>query len=469
MKHLDIEFDYYIPNRIKEGYGPNLAAIEKLKSESNCDLIITLDCGITSTDVISQAKQKGISIIVVDHHIQSTELPDAFSIVNPNQKNDKSKLFNLAAVGVTFMLLISIRRELLKINYFSESNNAPDLIEYLDLVALGTVCDVMPQDIYNRSILTTGLKVLNQTKNKGIKALITVSGIGDKILDEYHLGYILGPRINAGGRLGDPSIAVDLLTTDDEIKTNLIAQKLNDLNSKRKKIEKKVEIEATELVKKEDDIICIHSSNWHQGVIGIVASRLVEKFLKPVIIISEEKILCKGSCRSIGEFDIGKLINSAYELQILEKGGGHKMAAGLSIKTDKISEFKDYIKNYKFKGIEYRKFYDFEIKLSSVDYRLYVQLQKLSPFGNGNPKPLILIKNCIIKFSRIVGDNHVSCLIGDLYGNTIKGISFKANQNKLGKHLLDKTGKKYHVIGSLNSNFWNGESKLQFNIVDLVY
>ena len=188
MKHLDIEFDFYIPNRIKEGYGPNLAAIEKLSSESNCDLIITLDCGITSTDVISQAKQKGISVIVVDHHIQSSELPDAVSIVNPNQKNDKSKLINLAAVGVTFMLLISIRKGIIKNQLFSELNNAPDLIEYLDLVALGTVCDVMPQDIYNRSILTTGLKVLNQTKNKGIKALITVSGIGDKTLDEYHLG-----------------------------------------------------------------------------------------------------------------------------------------------------------------------------------------------------------------------------------------------------------------------------------------
>ena len=469
LKHLDIEFDFYIPNRIKEGYGPNLTAIEKLSSESNCDLIITLDCGITSTDVISQAKQKGISVIVVDHHIQSSELPDAVSIVNPNQKNDKSKLINLAAVGVTFMLLISIRRELLKINYFSELNNAPDLIEYLDLVALGTVCDVMPQDIYNRSILTTGLKVLNQTKNKGIKALITVSGIGDKTLDEYHLAYILGPRINAGGRLGDPSIGVDLLTSDNEIKTNLIAQKLNDLNSKRKKIEQKVEIEAIELVEKKDDIICIHGSNWHQGVIGIVASRLVERFLKPVIIISEENFLCKGSCRSIGEFDIGKLINSAYEKKILEKGGGHKMAAGLSIKKDKISEFKDYIKDYKFKDIENRKFYDFEVKLSSIDYRLYTQLQRLSPFGNGNPKPLILIKNCIIKFSRIVGDNHISCLIGDLYDNTIKGISFKANQNKLGKLLLDNTGKKYHIIGNLNSNFWNGEDRLQINIVDILY
>ena len=469
LKHLGIEFDFYIPNRIKEGYGPNLAAIEKLYLESNCDLIITLDCGITSTDEINQAKEKGIPIIVVDHHIQSSKLPDAISIVNPNQKNDNSKLVNLAAVGVTFMLLISIRRELLKINYFSELNNAPNLIEYLDLVALGTVCDVMPQDIYNRSILTTGLKVLNQTNNKGIKALITVSGIGDKILDEYHLGYILGPRINAGGRLGDPSIGVDLLTSDDEIKTNLIAQKLNDLNSKRKKIEKKVEIEATELVEKEDDIICIHNSNWHQGVIGIVASRLVERFLKPVIIISEEKVLCKGSCRSIGELDIGKLIHLAYELKILEKGGGHKMAAGLSIKKDKISEFKDYLKNYKFKEIETKKSYDFEVKLSSVDNRLYSQLQKLSPFGNGNPKPLILIKNCIFKFSRVVGDNHISCLVGDLYGNTIKGISFKANQNKLGKHILDNTGKKYHVIGNLSSNFWNGENKLQFNIVDIVY
>ena len=468
FKELELQFDYYIPDRINEGYGPNTTAIEKLYNDSNCDLIVTLDCGITSSEVLNNAKKKGIDIIVVDHHKQSKELPDAVSIINPNQNNDNSKLYNLAAVGVTFMLLISVRRELLKINFFPKQK-IPNLIEYLDLVALGTICDVVPQDIYNRSILTTGLKVFNQTKNKGIKSLINISGLEGKHIDEGHLGFFIGPRINAGGRLGDPNLGVELLLSDDEIRTSLLAEKLNDLNSKRKKIEKKIEIEAIDLVDEKDNIVCVHNMNWHPGVIGIVASRLVDRFLKPVIVISEDEQSCKGSCRSIGEFDIGEAVNLAYELGILKKGGGHKMAAGLTIKKERIDDFKTFLKSYKLDKFNKNKYYDFQIRLSSINKKLYQDLKKLGPFGSRNPKPTILIKDCFFKFAKMVGNNHVSCLLSDMYGNTIKAISFKANENKLGRHLLKNNGKKHDVLGNLDSNYWNGESKLQIQIVDIIF
>ena len=234
LKKLGTPFKYYIPDRIKDGYGPNLKAIYELHNQFNCDLIITLDCGISSLKEINKAREKGIPIIVVDHHKQLDKLPNATAIINPNQHIDDSNLSNLCAVGVTFMLLISIRRKLLEKKYF-KNEDILNLVEVLDLVALGTVCDLVKQDIYNRSILSTGLKVINKTKNIGIEALIKVSGLKEHIINEYHLGFVLGPRINAGGRLRSGSIGVELLLSESKSKTFSIAEKLNELNIKRKK------------------------------------------------------------------------------------------------------------------------------------------------------------------------------------------------------------------------------------------
>ncbi len=464
LKEIGIDYEFYIPDRQKEGYGPNINAFEKLITKQ-CQIILTLDCGTTSFKEINFARKKNIDVIVVDHHKEGNGLPSAYAIVNPNKKNDKSNLKNLCAAAVTFFVIISVNRKLKQSGFFKSSS--PNLIEYLDLVALATVCDVVKLDLINRTFVKQGLKVLNKSKNLGLISLLNETQVKTDIND-YHLGYIIGPRINAGGRMGNSSLGAKLLLSSDQSIAGVMAKKLDDYNSLRKKVEKMVESEAIKMVRENEKIICVNSKEWHEGVIGIVASKLTEKFNRPSIVISEQNNICKGSCRSIADFDMGELILEALEIGILESGGGHKMAGGFSIKLDKIKKFKTFIDDkYRKSRKEITKFYDSEIKLSSINNEFFFEVEKLSPFGPGNPRPKFLIRNCFLKYSKIVGENHLSCFFEDVYGNGIRGIAFNAVKNEIST-IVKSDISEVDLICSIKLNRWNNDEKVELQIEDVI-
>ena len=466
FKEINVLFEYYIPDRIKEGYGPNIEAFRRL-SEKKCELIITVDCGTTSNFVIKKANDEKMTIIVVDHHQQVSDLPNAYSIINPNKNVDNSNLIDLAAVGVTYLLIVSINRKLKKLNFY-KNKKEPNLFNYLDFVALGTICDVVKLDLFNRALVKQGIKVLNKTNNLGLQHLIKSSNISDE-LNEFHLGYVLGPKINAGGRVGKSSKGVELLLSENSSHCMIIADELNKFNEERKKIEKQVEESAIKKILKNKKIICVSGKDWHPGVIGIVAGRLTEKFYKPSIVISEGREVCKGSARSVSGFNIGNLIKLALENGILIDGGGHKMAAGLTIDKKKIPQLIDFVdKNFHEENVSIEKYYDAKIFLSNIDLQMFELINKISPFGSGNSKPKFCFENCFIKFPKLVGNSHVSCLLSDVHGNTVKSIAFKAFENKVGTNLLENKGNKFNVIGQINLNSWNGRESLQILIEDII-
>ena len=463
LKALEVDFEFYIPDRIEDGYGPSIKIMEYFKNKG-CELIITLDCGTSSLKEINYIKKKQVDVIVVDHHKQGKVLPDAFAIINPNKKKDNSNLKNLCAAGVVFFLLASVNREL------KQKTNlcVPDLLNYLDLVALATVCDLVKLDLMNRAFVKQGLKILNNTKNDGLLSLINESGIKEKV-SCYHLGYVIGPRINAGGRVGKSSKGTELLISSDKNLNFVIAKQLNEYNTLRKKIELQVEKEAIRQVDDNANVLCVNSENWHPGVIGIVASKLVEKFNKPSIVISENIDLCKASCRSVNDFDIGNLIIEAVEEKIIETGGGHKMAGGFSVKKDKITELKKFLKDkYNPQSFEYTKYYDYDLKLSSIDMNLYNEIQKISPFGIGNSTPKFLIRDCIIKFPRIVGEKHLSCIVSDIYKNEFKSIAFNAIDNSINDFIVSNIQEMFSLIVTISKNTWLGQEKIELRIEDVI-
>ena len=462
---VGVEFEFYIPDRVTEGYGPNIEAFKKLV-ENNCELIITLDCGTTAFNEIDFLNKKGVDVIVIDHHKQSELLPNAFAIVNPNKNDDNSNLVNLCAAGVTFFLLISLNRRLKEIKFFKD--RIPNLILYLDLVALGTVCDLVKIDHVNRAFVKQGLKIINHSSNLGISSIVNESKIENEIND-YHLGFVIGPRINAGGRVGKSSLGAELLLCNEKKIANVMALKLGEFNNLRKKIEKEVEYKALEMVEDNEKIICVSSENWHPGVIGIVASRLVEQFNRPSIVISEEEKLCKGSCRSVQNFDIGNLIVKAVNEGLLLNGGGHKMAGGFSIEKEKIKKFKDYLSSKYFKVVgEIIKNYDYKLNINNINTNLYDEIVKLSPFGPGNQKPRFLLANCNLSFIKVVGNKHHSLLIEDNYGNKTKGIVFNSVNHDLGNFLDSFSGESIDLVATLRRNTWNNEISIQLQVEDII-
>tara|TARA_X000000950_G_scaffold65075_1_gene79881 strand:+ start:56311 stop:58041 length:1731 start_codon:yes stop_codon:yes gene_type:complete len=468
LKSLMVPFEYYIPDRIKEGYGPNINAIRDLKSK-NCELIITVDCGTTATEALKKATLEQIIILVVDHHQPEENFPEPHYLINPNRCDDNSGLNNLAAVGVSFFLLISTNRKLSEIDFFRHLKK-PNLIDLLDLVALGTICDVVTLDKFNRSLVKQGLKIINNSNNFGIRALIEISNI-DGPLNEEHIGYIIGPKINAGGRVGKSLKGVELLLSENELHSRVLAKELSDFNHKRQMIEKEVEKMAMNMIDVNDQIICVNGKDWHEGVIGIVSAKITEKFSKPSIVISESEDLCKGSCRSVTGFDIGGLVKEAAKKNILESGGGHQMAAGLTIKRKKIINFKKFLSEYSIKK-KFRnainKTYDLKIFLSGITEDFFNNINKLAPFGPSNSKPKLFIENCFIKFPKLVGNNHISFYISDIYGNSQKAIAFKAFGNQLGEDLMNNDGMLMNVIGYLSKKKWNQKKFLEINVIDVV-
>ena len=473
LNELNLDFNTYIPDRKKEGYGPSIKSFKEFL-DKKIKLIFTVDCGTLSFEAINFAKKNNIDVIVLDHHQSEIKLPNAFSIINPNRFDDKSNLQNLCAAGVTFMFLVALNRELRIKKWFQNNNiNEPDLINYLDLVSLGTVCDVVPLTGLNRAFVKQGLKIIKLKKNLGIKTLLDICKIETKPTI-YHLGFMLGPRINAGGRVGKCSHGANLLLNKDPQKSYLLATELDQFNEERKILEANLLQKILNETKKniDDPVLILSGKNWHEGVIGIVAARLKDKLNKPVILISLENNIGKASARSITGFDIGSVIISATHENILIKGGGHKMAGGFSIKIENIDKFKDFVIR-RFKNInediskEKPIYLDDVISPSAINLEFFNKVALLSPFGPGNPEPKFAIENLKTINGKIVGDKHIKSTLLGKDGSIIKTIAFNSVDKDLGEYLLKKNNKLFNIAGKLSLNEWKGQSNVEFIIDDI--
>jgi len=473
FKALNIDIEIYIPDRIEEGYGPNIGAFEILKN-MGVSVIITVDCGTLSFDPIHYAAAQNIDVIVLDHHLGGAKLPEAFAVVNPNRLDEVSEYKYLAAVGVTFLFVAALNIVLRDNNYYS-SIKEPNLLDFLDLVALGTVCDVVPLVNLNRAFVVQGLRVISKRKNTGINALMDVARISSKV-GTYHLGYLIGPRINAGGRVGESYLGSRLLSSDDLNYATQVAIKLNEYNNERKAIELLVLEEAIAMAEEshaKHNVIIVHSDNWHIGVIGIVAGRIKELYNKPVAVIAFDGEIGKASCRSIKGIDFGLNVVNAKELGILMEGGGHAMAAGFTIHKSKLEELREFLHN-NFSSVfaeNYNnmiaKHYDACISCSGINYNLAKSIEIIGPFGQDNFEPRICLPNVIVLRIETFGGIHFNCYIRDYIGDKlIRAKLFNGADSNLGIFLNNNIGKKINLVGYIRLNHFAGKETEEFIIED---
>lgn len=468
----------YIPDRIDEGYGPNVDSMQHL-AFMGIKLCITVDCGTLSFEPIEAANKAGMEVIVIDHHLGAANLPDAFAVVNPNRLDETSQYRYLAAVGMCFMLIVAVNAKL-RGGLENPNPAMPDsnfLLSLLDIVALGTVCDVMPLIGLNRAFVAQGLKILRNRKNVGLAALADVAGI-DAIVSAYHLGFILGPRINAGGRVGKSDLGARLLATEDYNEAVIIATQLHNLNQERKTIEQFVLDDAILQVEASDlsvPVIFAAGQGWHPGVIGIVASRLKERYNRPAAVIAIENGVGKASARSVSGVDLGAAIISAQSAGILIKGGGHAMAAGFTVQQDKIEQLHQFLCNrfntqVDVTGGRKLKITGF-LTVSALNLHLAKALEKLEPFGSGNSEPIFAVTDAYLAKVDIVGQTHIRCIIGDAKvgntGGTIKAMAFRSVDTDLGRFLLASSGKNLKFAGKIRLNNWQGYEKAEFLLEDV--
>ncbi len=467
----------YIPDRIFEGYGPNPDAINTLIDEG-ADLIVTVDCGTVSHDSLNEAKKRNVDVVVVDHHLAGESLPDVLALINPNRQDDLSGLEHLCAGGVVFMLLVAAKRALKQQGFYETSTQEPDLMAYLDLVALATICDVVPLKGLNRAFVTKGITVMRKRQNIGLKALADAAGLTTPPTS-YHCGFLLGPRINAGGRIGSSDLGAKLLSTTDEYEAQKTAHLLDKLNKERKEMERQTLEEATTSIAMEIDeqpdlpIILAASKDWHKGLVGLVASRLTEKFRRPscILAIDEKSATATGSLRSISGIDIGRLVQQAKEEGLIEKGGGHAMAAGLTVKLDQIDALKSYFSENLAEDVKQQRSktaleIDGALTANGITPNFMDMLDKAGPFGAGNPTPRFVLPAHRVKFAKIVGENHIKCTLEASDKSRINGIAFRAANTPLGDLLLDRSGGSLHIVGQLQRNHWQGRETIEITIED---
>ena len=457
----------YVPDRIEEGYGPNIVAMETLANVH--DLIICVDCGTLSHETIN--KITNTDIIILDHHLGGETLPNAYAVVNPNRQDEKGDLYYLCAAGVVFLTLVaanSIRR--------NNNKSTPDLLNMLDLVALGTVADVAPLVGFNRALVRQGLKVMAKRERIGITALSDIAKMNNAP-SPYHLGYLLGPRINAGGRVGKADLGIRLLTCKNFDEANSIADKLNQLNDERRSIEATVQIQALEQVEKMDSnsaLAWAAGEGWHPGVVGIVASRIKEITNKPTVVIGLDEHEGKGSGRSISGIDLGSSIATLQRENLIIRGGGHKMAAGLSLEREKLeiamSRLNELLANQGSKSFQTRELQlDGALSLPAITIELLEQLETAGPFGAGAPGPKFALPFMRITFAKRAGESHLRLRLVDDSGASIDAIAFGAFKSDLGKTLENHKGQIFHVAGRLEIDTWNGRMRPKLNLEDATY
>lgn len=473
FKSIGSDLRIYIPDRIQEGYGPNAPALLKLKAEG-IDVVVTVDCGATAFDALEAGTAAGLDIVVLDHHRAETRIPDAYAVVNPNRLDDNSGLGHLAAVGVCFLTIVAVNRILRERGFYTEQRPEPRILLWLDIVALGTVCDVVPLTGLNRAFVAQGLRVMAMRQNAGLVALGDVAGLSEPP-NTFHAGFVFGPRVNAGGRVGDAALGAKILSTDDPLEAKMLAQQLHRYNAERKELESHVLEEAMQRAEeaKDNPVLLVDGDGWHPGVIGIVAARLKEKYNRPSCVIAfDENGIGKASGRSVSGIDLGSAVIAAKQAGLLLNGGGHKMAAGFSVERGQLAALSEYL-NLHVKEQLNGQVYAPELRIDSVlsvhalTMDLVDKLNKLAPYGAGHAEPRFALTGVKIIKPRVVGENHVSCFIQDTSGGaSLKGIAFRAMDSDLGELLLKSGSAPLHVAGHVSINEWNGKKTVDFQITD---
>lgn len=473
FKALNISIALYIPDRIKEGYGPNRTGIQKF-IQQGYTVMVTVDCGTTSFEAIESAQ--GMDVIVLDHHAPETKLPPAYALVNPNRLDEVPEvtqtLGHLAAVGISFLCMIALNRALRNAGFY-QTRKEPDLMSFLDLVALGTVCDVMPLTGLNRTFVSQGLKVMAKRKNLGLRALAD-SGCLETAPMPYHLGFVLGPRINAGGRVGESFLGARILSTENQEEAHEIAKKLDAYNNERRLLESDVLDQAVLQADSNSPIIIAHRKEWHEGVIGIVAGRLKEKFNKPTAVITwNEEGVGKASARSIPGFDFGRAIHKAHHLGYVLGGGGHGMAAGFSLTKDQLPLLTNFLIS---EIVRLEKEVDFRpmalcdgyLDLRSLTPALMEEIENIAPFGMGNPTPKFVFSQVMVESYSLIKEQHIRCRFSQGDGISIEGMGFRLKDTLLGDTLMDRSQRPLDLLASPKLDTWGGKTKISLSIEDAV-
>jgi single-stranded-DNA-specific exonuclease len=477
LRHCGLDPLIHIPDRIFEGYGPNTEAVRALAAKG-ATLLVTVDCGTTSIEPLAEAKRLGMSVVVIDHHQAGTELPEVDALVNPNRLDDLSGLGHLAAVGLVLVTLVAVNRELRQRGFWNAEMPEPDLLGMLHHVALGTVADVAPLIGLNRAFVAKGLIAMRRRDHVGHTALMDVARLNGPP-EAWHLGFMLGPRINAGGRIGRADLGVRLLLEGDSVEAARIAAELDRLNSERRVIEQaaeaQAEAEALASIGFEDKIgvIVTASEGWHPGVVGLVASRLKEKFSRPAFAIAlEPGGIGTGSGRSIAGVDIGKAVRQAVADGILLKGGGHAMAAGVTLRKEKLAEFRAYLENALARDVAEARhvnelYIDGAVSARAVTTELATTLNHAGPFGSGNPEVVLALPAHQLVYADEVGQAHLRLRFKSGDGAIVNGIAFRSIGQKLGNALVANRGQQLHVAGSLSVDRYQGAERVQFRVIDV--
>ena len=459
----------YVPDRLTEGYGPNEAALTRLRQEG-ARLVVTVDCGTTAFDPLSAAAGHGLDVVVLDHHVPDARLPPAVAVVNPNRIDEPGGLAQLSACGVAFLTAVAVNRLLRKRGHY-RGTAEPDLLRLLDLVMLATVCDVVPLTGLNRAFVAQGLKVLNARSNQGLVALAERSALNGP-LDPYHVGFVLGPRINAGGRVGRSDLGARLLSTDDATEAARIAAVLDAHNEDRKAVEAAVLAAASAQIDDgtADPVIVVAGDGWHPGVLGIVAGRLRERCDRPVCVVAIDGDVGKASGRSVPGFNLGAAVSEARRAGLLIAGGGHPMAAGFTVRRDRLDALRTFLREH-MRALPSELpaptlHLDGAIQPAAATPHLAQTLATLAPFGPGNPEPRLALANVRVVAAAVVGSNHVRCRLVGTEGRSLKAIAFRALDTPLGAGLLRGDGAPLHVAGCLRLDRWNGAVEAQFHIQD---
>lgn len=464
----------YIPDRIREGYGPNAPALLALKAEG-VGVVVTVDCGTTAFAPLEAAAQAGLDMIVVDHHVGEAALPPALAVINPNRLDEDSPHGHMAAVGVAFLLAVGLNRGLKQAGWY-ETRPAPDLMRWLDLVALGTVCDVVPLVGVNRALVVQGLKVMARRGNLGLAALADVAGVKERP-DSYTLGYVLGPRVNAGGRVGEAELGTRLMSTGDPAEAAEIARQLDGYNKDRQEIEAAVLLDAIEQVESRPDdgrpLLVAAGENWHPGVIGIVAGRLKERYGRVACVVALEGGEGKGSGRSVPGLDLGSAVIAARQAGLLKAGGGHAMAAGFTVARERLDDLSDFLAERLQAQLDGELVplleLDGALDAGAAGIELVETLSQVGPFGSGNPEPRFAVAGARIAKADVVGSGHVRLMLSGAGGKRLKAIAFRAADSEMGHALLSSAGAAFHLAGTLRVDTWQGNSSVQLIVDDAAF
>ncbi|WP_312361895.1 single-stranded-DNA-specific exonuclease RecJ [Ensifer sp.] len=474
LGHFGLEAEIYIPDRIFEGYGPNPQAIEQL-IDNGAKLIVTVDCGSTSHDSLAVAAERGIDVVVIDHHQVGATLPPCHALVNPNREDDLSGQGHLCAAGVVYLVLVNAVRVL---RASGDKRVASfDLLAQLDLVALATVCDVVPLKGLNRAYVVKGLIAARHMGNVGLAALLRKAAIGGPVTP-YHLGFLVGPRINAGGRIGDAALGSRLLTMEDGAAAETIAARLDELNRERQAMEAAMLAEAEAEVLAEygtgegASVIVTARENWHPGIVGLIAARIKEKFRRPTFAIAfDPNGRGTGSGRSIAGFDMGKMVRAAVDGGLLVKGGGHAMAAGLTVERTNLGRLRQFFEEKAeaavrdLVAVQTLKV-DGALGASGATLELIDLLEQAGPYGSAHPQPVFAFPAHRLRDCRQVGANHIKVTLEGQDGGRLDGIAFRAVETPLGDFLFASRGASIHVAGSISADLWQGQRRVQLRVSD---